>query len=207
MVKYLKKGVFILGLDGLSPKILKNFVERGILPNFKKIMENGGFSKALPVIPAQTPENWATIATGAWPGTHGIAVWGRHEIGELVTMRRGEEAMSSNICRAEYIWEAASRQGLKSILLYFIGYPPTTENVIYIDWFYNPNKYYFEIASPTCYSNYIPENVRREVIERRKELFTLIELRRAEGWRNIPRSFSPPLEAEIVIHPNFRGKD
>ncbi|NIM45904.1 MAG: hypothetical protein GTO54_09830, partial [Nitrososphaeria archaeon] len=62
--------------------------------------------------PAQTPENWTTIATGSMPGTHGIAVWGRHSYGQPITEKHGEEAMSSNLCKAEYLWEAAERQGL-----------------------------------------------------------------------------------------------
>lgn len=57
--------VFILGFDAMSPKILKKFVEEGALPNFGRIIEMGGFSKALPAIPAQTPENWTTLATGS----------------------------------------------------------------------------------------------------------------------------------------------
>lgn len=51
------KRVFVLGLDALSPRLLKRFVEEGFLPNFKRLMEIGGFSKALPILPAQTPEN------------------------------------------------------------------------------------------------------------------------------------------------------
>lgn len=198
--------MFVLGLDGLSPKILENFVKLGILPNFKKIMENGGFSKALPAIPTQTPENWATIATGAWPGTHGIAVWGRHDEGNPIIARRGEEAMSSNLCRAEYIWEAASKEGLKSVLLYFIGYPPTAENVIHIDWLYQPNRYFFDIVGPMCYSSFVPKNVDKDVVEKRN-MFSLISIRKAERWRNIPKSFSYPLEADIVVNTKFNKRN
>jgi len=84
------KRAFVLGL---SPRLLKRFVEEGFLPNFKRLMEIGGFSKALPILPAQTPENWTSITTGAYPGTHGIAVWGRHDEGQPVTQHFPDEAI------------------------------------------------------------------------------------------------------------------
>ncbi len=106
-------------------------------------------------IPVQTPENWTTIATGSYSGTHGVAVWGRHYYGEPVTEKHGNEAMSSNLCRAEYIWEAASRQGLRAVLYCFIGYPPTTKDAVFIDWFRHPSKYYFELSPNAVYVSYI----------------------------------------------------
>ncbi|MCD6509626.1 MAG: alkaline phosphatase family protein [Thermoprotei archaeon] len=205
----MSKRVFILGLDAMSPKIVERFVKEGSLPNFKKLMENGAFSKALPAIPAQTPENWTTIATGTWPGTHGITMWGRHDYGEPVTERKADEAMSSNLCRAEYLWEAAGRQGLRSVVFYFVGYPPTTDKAVHVDWFWRPGDYYFEICRAACYLNYIPERVKAVIKRGRRTLrgmASLVEFKRAEGWINLPESKSPPLEAEISIEPKFEGK-
>lgn len=194
--------VFVIGLDALSPKLVERFAMEGICPNMRRIMDEGGFSKALPAIPAQTPENWTTIATGSWPGTHSIAVWGSHRYGELVTEKYGDEAMSSNLCRAEYLWEAASRQGLRSILFYFVGYPPTAENVIYIDWFWRPGRYYFELCSNACYV-YPPF---RGGLKDRGRWVIPIRFREAEGWKSIPYSRSKPLEAEIKVKPKVGGE-
>ncbi len=205
----MKRRVFILGLDAMSPKIVENFVKEGVLPNFAKLMKEGAFSKALPAIPAQTPENWTTIATGAWPGTHGIAVWGRHDYNEPVTEKKGDEAMSSNLCKAEYLWEAAARQGLRSIVFYFVGYPPTTDNAIYVDWFWRPGEYYFEVCRAACYLNYIPEGLKEKIKERRrafKGTVFLVHFKKAEGWKNLPNSKSPPLEGEIYVEPKVGGK-
>jgi len=198
------KRVFILGLDALSPKVLATLVKRGALPNFKRLLEIGGFSKALPAVPAQTPENWTTIATGAWPGTHGIAVWGRHDYGQPVTQKFAEEAMSSNLCKAEYLWEALGRQGLRSVLLYFVGYPPTTDKAIHVDWFWKPGDFYFEICNAMCYANYPPKSSKRP---RRRVLayFTKVELKRAQDWKNLPDSKSEPLEVEIEVRPKVGG--
>jgi len=71
------KKVFVVGIDALNPNLPLKLVKDGKLPNFKRLMEMGGFSKALSALPAQTPENWTPIATRASPGTHGITTWGR----------------------------------------------------------------------------------------------------------------------------------
>jgi len=197
--------VLVLGLDAMSPKVLLELVRRGSLPNLARLLRVGGFSKALPALPAQTPENWTTVATGAWPGTHGVAVWGRHDPGQPVTERHSEEAMSSNLCKAEYLWEALARQGLRSVLLYFVGYPPTCEGVVHVDWFWKPGDFYFELCSAACYSTYVPEGLRgapKRVLAHLRP----IRLRRAEGWASLPESCSEPLEAEVRVEPRRPGR-
>jgi predicted AlkP superfamily phosphohydrolase/phosphomutase len=195
------KKVFVICLDALSPKLVERFANEGICPNFRWIMNNGGFSKVLSAIPAQTPENWTTIATGSWPGTHGIAVWGRHSYGETVMENYGDEAMSSNLCKAEYLWEAAARQGLRSVILYFVGYPPTTNASIHVDWFWRPNLYYFEICSNACYIHSTSQYAKKK----EGKLLIPVELRKAE-WVNTPKTYSPPLEVQIEVQPKLKGR-
>ena len=62
--------VVVLGLDALVPNTLQRFLDEGVLPNFAALVARGGLTRVRPVIPAQTPTNWTTIATGAYPGTH-----------------------------------------------------------------------------------------------------------------------------------------
>jgi len=166
-------------------------------------MENGSFSKVLPVIPAQTPENWTTIATGANPGTHGIAIWGRHSYGESVTERHGDEAMSSNLCKAEYLWEAAARKGLGSVLHYFVGYPQTSKMAVHVDWFWRPGAYFFEICGNACYI-YDPQGTSEA--KRPREILVPIELSKAEDWTDLPENGSMALETEIRIVPRVNGE-
>jgi predicted AlkP superfamily phosphohydrolase/phosphomutase len=197
------KRVYILGLDALQPKLTRRFAADGTCPNFKRIMDNGGFSKVLAAMPAQTPENWTTIATGSMPGTHGIAVWGRHSHGQPITEKHGQEAMSSNLCKAEYLWEAAERQGLSSVLLNFVGYPPTADRVVHVDWFWRPGRYYFEICSNACYIHDALEGG----AERRPGGISIpVESEEAIGWTNIPESESPPLETVVEVLPKVGGR-
>ncbi len=190
--------VYVTGLDGLCPKLVDKFAKDGTCPNFRKIMKNGGFSRSMSAIPAQTPENWTTIATGAWPGTHGITVWGRHDYGEPVTEKNGPQAMSSNLCKAEYLWEAAARQGMRSVLQYFVGYPPTTDETMHIDWIgWHPGKYYFEFSPSACYS-------RGETGEEKSNSI-VVEFKEARYWKNLPKSNSTPMEAPIEVSSKKSG--
>jgi len=66
------KKVFILGFDGLDPKILKQFVQAGKLPNFKRLMEHGDHRALATSIPPLSPVAWSNFITGMNPGGHGI---------------------------------------------------------------------------------------------------------------------------------------
>jgi predicted AlkP superfamily phosphohydrolase/phosphomutase len=129
------KKVMLLGLDGADPMFLKRLINDGKLPNFKKMMEIGtttesiGMQGALPTI---TPPNWASLATGAWPNTHGITCFWNHTLGnELDVLDYG---WNSELCKAEYIWNAFERAGKKTITFnYPTSWPPTTTTSINVD--------------------------------------------------------------------------
>ncbi|MCM8817565.1 MAG: alkaline phosphatase family protein [Candidatus Omnitrophica bacterium] len=143
-----------------------------------------------PVIPAQTPANWHTIATGASPGTHSVCVWGSHKPKEVVSEIHGSDAFNSGLCDAEYIWETISRYGKKSIVMNYPGYPPTTKNVTFIDCLFTPTRSLFAIAEPTVYHNFPDIDTKDPV-----------EIKPAENWKNLPPSNKPPLEIKIEIIP------
>lgn len=91
----------LLGLDAMVPNMLERFLAEGILPSFARLLTRGSFTRVRPVIPAQTPTNWTTLATGATPGGHGIVQWGSHLPGEPLPESHSEEAFNAGLCRAE----------------------------------------------------------------------------------------------------------
>ena len=187
--------VIMLGLDALVPNTLERFMEEGIVPTMKRMAEAGAFSRARPVIPAQTPTNWTTIATGATPGTHGIVQWGSHLPGEPVWEYHRPDAFSSGLCRAEYVWEAAARSGVRSVVMNYAGYPPTSDEVTHIEWLYQPMRSYFDLAPPTVYHNCPDLNTTDP-----------IEPVPAEGWVGVFSSDRPPLEVELPVVPSSEGE-
>lgn len=62
----------IIGLDGLDPELVDEYMKKGLLPNFSKIAEYGCFSKLDTTCPAMSPVAWSSFATGVHPSKHGI---------------------------------------------------------------------------------------------------------------------------------------
>jgi len=125
----------------------------GALPNLARLAERGCFTRVRPVIPAQTPTNWTTLATGATPGRHGVVQWGSHLPGEPVWEYHRGEAFNAGLCRAEYLWEAAARAGRRSVVMNYAGYPPTTEAACFIDRLFQPSRSYYDLSPATVYHN------------------------------------------------------
>ncbi len=64
--------VVVLGIDGMDPRLLTQFVAKGRMPNFERFMTEGSFSNLRTSIPPQSPVAWSNFITGMDPGGHGI---------------------------------------------------------------------------------------------------------------------------------------
>ena len=135
-----------IGIDGLMPEMVEKFIAEGQMPNLARLVAKGVYSPMLSSPPVDTPTNWTSLATGAWTGTHGINTFGVHFDGErfeemhLVNPSIFPEfvdrapAYINQLCRAEYIWQAAERAGKHCILLNWPGsWPPTSDTVVAMD--------------------------------------------------------------------------
>ncbi len=70
--KRVAKKVIILGIDGMDPVLLRQFLARGEMPTFRKLMASGSFSPLATTMPPQSPVAWSSFITGCNPGGHGI---------------------------------------------------------------------------------------------------------------------------------------
>ena len=73
--KGLSEKVLLLGIDGMDPRFSRKMVDEGKMPNLKKLIERGSARedlRLLGAVPTITPPMWTTLATGAYPMTHGI---------------------------------------------------------------------------------------------------------------------------------------
>jgi predicted AlkP superfamily phosphohydrolase/phosphomutase len=114
----------VVGIDSVSMKLLERFADEGCLPHISGLMKRGAALHAMACIPAYTPTNWATLATGAWPGTHGAGLW--HDIAPGDPPgRRAMSTFDSRAITAATIWEAAERQGLTSLVIAYPGSYPS----------------------------------------------------------------------------------
>lgn len=64
--------VLVLGIDGMDPDLLESYLERGLLPHFARLREQGVYARLATTNPAESPVAWSTFATGTNPGKHGL---------------------------------------------------------------------------------------------------------------------------------------
>lgn len=125
----MKKRIMLIGLDAADPVMIEKLINKGKLPNIKKALEIGVANKELKmvgVLPSVTPPNWATLATGCYPLTHGVTCFFNHKLGmDLGTFGVNWDA---NRINAETIWESFDKEGRRCIMLnYCEAWPPREE--------------------------------------------------------------------------------
>ena len=64
--------VVVLGLDGLEPTLVDQYLEQGQLPNLAKLREQGGYQRLGTTWPPLSPVAWSSFSTGTNPGKHNI---------------------------------------------------------------------------------------------------------------------------------------
>ena len=65
--------VVVFGVDGLDPEMLQERIDRGMMPNFKKLVESGANFRPLQTSwPPQSPVAWSNFISGTNPGKHGL---------------------------------------------------------------------------------------------------------------------------------------
>ena len=126
--------VAIIGLDCALPHLIEKHIADGHLPTFKKLIDSGVIAdNCLVPYPTVTPPNWASIATGAWPGTHGITDFHYHKPGTTPIGINCVQAFDSQLCEAEYLWDTADKAGKKCIVFNYPGsWPSKMKNGIMV---------------------------------------------------------------------------
>ena len=121
--------VLLLGVDAMDPSISKKYLEEGVMPNLKKLIERGATNTDLEMIggePTVTPPMWTTLATGAPPRVHGITAYFRTGKDKVST----EYNFDSRKCAAEQLWNVTAEAGLKTLVWHWPGssWPPSSES-------------------------------------------------------------------------------
>lgn len=201
------KKVAVIGFDGATPKRILKYVSEGVLPNFARVIGNGVIAEnGLVPLPTITPPNWTTLATGAWPGTHGITDYHIPIPSNAIDMQSCRPAYSRNFYEAENIWEAAERVGKKSIVFNWpASWPSRLKNGIVVggganiigQWEYSDKPgpdsrfSFFQLGVDHIFSTILyPKGGNK------------VEFSDAEGWQNLPepkKGSREPLEAEATL--------
>jgi predicted AlkP superfamily phosphohydrolase/phosphomutase len=129
----------IFGVDGLTFRVLHPLIERGELPNFKKLSQEGCEAVLESKYPPLTPPAWTSLSTGLKPARHGVFdFWvydEQQEVGKpreahVLTRRRGGKA----------IWNILSEYGKRVLVINVPAtYPPEPVNGIMVSGYMTPS--------------------------------------------------------------------
>lgn len=135
--KELTEKLFVMGIDGMDPRFASYMLEKGLMPNLQTLINRGACRKDLVMlgaVPTITPPMWTTMATGAYPSTHGITCYFRH-------VDTGLEYIGYNLdstkCKAEQLWNVFAEAGKKTLVFHWPGsaWPPSSHspNLMVVD--------------------------------------------------------------------------
>lgn len=172
-----KDRVIVIGLDGTRPDYIMRLIDSGKLPNLAELTQAGMAGTILPPLPPPSPVSWATFETGMNPGKHGIFGFFNIPSGTYTMQARGFASSS------KAIWEYLSAAGKTGIVVNLFRMAPAAP----IKGIVIPG-----MGTPSTLAPY-----RVLSTTKREGNVTPLVLRPAEGWDSLPRSFSPPLEAEV----------
>lgn len=124
------KKLMVVGVDGMDARITKHLMDEGKMPNLQKFVNRGSCRDDLHLlgaIPTITPPCWTTLATGAYPGTHGITCYWRQSPESLDAVVYN---MDSRHCEAEQMWNVTTEAGKKTLVWHWPGssWPPSSES-------------------------------------------------------------------------------
>lgn len=179
------KKVMIIGLDApIAPRVY-DYAKSGDLPNIKRLIEEGVYAlNCLVPYPTITPPNWTTIATGAWPGTHGITDFNVHLPGDPLDVTH--QGFFKKDCQAEFLWEAAGKVGKKSIIVnYPTTWPPELEKGYQLGGGgLSIDSYRLYRTTPGAYKVSLADE---QLFSTEEYPFsTPVEFGTPEGWKNLP---------------------
>ena len=193
--------------DGMrcDPDLFRVFqwAREGELPHIGALMQRGSWGYSIPTFPSHTPTNFATLLTGAYPETHGVADGPMHIEGHSLA-RPAVGGFSSTARKIPAVWSLFDDLGRSSFLLSMPGSTPPelgpkgiTVRGRWGGWGADFPSLIFERASGERVRN-LARGARLFFLQ--QELTRFVEPTPAEGWSTAISSLSPPMEVELDFH-------
>jgi predicted AlkP superfamily phosphohydrolase/phosphomutase len=120
--------IVILGFDGLDASKIESLLEKGQLPNFARLKQQGAYRRLITTNPAQSPVAWAGFSTGQNPGKNGIFDFivrnpKDYKIDLATTKING--AYAQKTLKGRPFWKTLTQAGIPSVILDCpVAFPP-----------------------------------------------------------------------------------
>ncbi len=177
------------------------WAEEGKLPNIKKMMKNGSYGYVRPTFPSHTPTNFASLLTGTYPEIHGVDDGPMRVIGKPLD-KVAVGGFRSVAKKVEPIWVTLEKAGYKVGLVSMPGStPPEIDNGVVLrgrwgGWGADFHALNFE--SQGDMERRVKQGRGSRLFFFGPQLTNYIETSNAEGWENVPQSFSIAKEVDMV---------
>ena len=192
--------VIVFVADGMRQDLMKQLVAEGKMPNYERLLATGvdAGKGLIPVVPANSAPNWATMATGTSPGVHGATNNLFHDNRRWFTSM-GVNGFFPFNHNGETIAERAEQAGLIVAVLSW-----KTFEIRNINDGAAIGAFPILLTNRGIIANYDVPGVRPDVLEAVSELgeeiaYTQVALTSTAGWTNVPTTFSPAQETTFEV--------
>jgi len=185
--------VIFYAADGMRPDLLEQYVDEGALPTFADLIANGvhGDNGLLQAFPPNTGVGWATLATGTWPSEHGSTNNTFHRTGEA-EFGASTSFSQPGLLQADTLAQAAERAGKRVVAVEWPGsrgLDPTLQGPV-VDYrsFLSDRGVLTNVDLPGQ-----PAGAKTFGVS-----YQRVDLEPAAEWTNVPESFSPAQQQQLV---------
>jgi 2',3'-cyclic-nucleotide 2'-phosphodiesterase (5'-nucleotidase family)/predicted AlkP superfamily phosphohydrolase/phosphomutase len=181
------KKAILFSSDGMRQDLVHKYVNEGVLPTYKDLLDKGVEASGnglIQAFPPNTGVGWHTLATGAWPGEHGSTNNTFHRTGES-SFNNSSSFAATGILQTDHIAQAAERAGKTVVSLEWVasrGLVPALQGPV-VDFrsFFGRRGIMLNYdlpGQPALANSFGVEYQRRDLED-------------ASGWTNVPASNSP----------------
>jgi len=168
-----KHSVVLVSWDGSRTDLVYDLMDAGQLPNFSFVAENGLRAEyAQSIDPSLTATAHNSISSGSFPTHTGIVSNSFHVTGDDFYWYR--VGFDEQMTDAEPIWVTASKAGLTTAAVFFVGGSP---------------------SHPQQLADYTIGYGKEDAYSKQWN----VSLAAADGWSNVPDSYSPARAGDFTI--------
>ncbi|MFH0832880.1 MAG: alkaline phosphatase family protein, partial [Candidatus Aenigmatarchaeota archaeon] len=126
--QYRGEKIVLVVIDGATWNVILPMVEKGELPNFARLMNEGSYGNLTSTSIPLSASAWTSIATGTWPDKHGLTDFGYLKI-EPITRNSKWMPYTSAAIKTDPIWRIMSNHGIKvGVVDWLYTWPPDKIN-------------------------------------------------------------------------------
>ena len=180
--------------DGMRPDLVDKYAGQGLMPTYSELMASGvkGANGLKQAFPPNTGVGWHTLATGAWPASHGSMNNTYFRVGEGNFNNRTSFATDA-VLQADHIAQAAERAGKKIVSVEWVAArnlsPQLQGPVVDFRTFFSNRGILlnYDLAGQPAGANAFGVSYQR------------VDLDPASGWTNVPASHSPAMQEQLKV--------